>query len=153
MFCTKCGKENPDGAQFCGSCGTRVETTFGTYAMPASGPAAEPMIFGKAISTCFSKFATFKGRASRAEYWWFYLFCLLLSWGAMLVDRTRVLSTVVNLVLMIPALAAATRRLHDTNRSGWRQLLYFTIIGIFFVLYWLACKGDEQENRFGMPPV
>ncbi len=47
------------------------------------------MTFGNAISTCLSKFFDFNGRASRPEYWWFYLFSVLLAWGAMLVDSSQ----------------------------------------------------------------
>lgn len=116
-----------------------------------SGTVDNTMTFGKAISTCMSKFFNFNGRASRSEYWWFYLFTLLLSWGAMLVDRTQVLSTLLNLVFLFPVLSAGARRLHDTNRSGWWQLVMLTIIGIIPLIIWLATKGGEQENQYGSP--
>lgn len=110
-----------------------------------------PITFGNAISICMSKFFNFNGRASRPEYWWFYLFTLLLSWGAILVDRTQVVSMLINVVFLLPALAAGARRLHDTNRSGWWQLIILTIIGIIPLIIWLASKGSDQENQYGSP--
>jgi len=101
------------------------------------------------------KYATFKGRASRSEYWWFYLFFVLLSWGATIVgtvvssDFGPTLSGIVSLALFIPSVSAATRRLHDTGKSGWWQLLYFTIIGIPFLIYFLASRSDPNDNAYG----
>jgi uncharacterized membrane protein YhaH (DUF805 family) len=109
------------------------------------------MTFGKAISTCMSKFFDFNGRATRSEYWWFYLFTLLVSWGAMLVDRSQILSTLLNFVFLIPVLSAGSRRLHDTNRSGWWQLIMLTIIGIIPLIIWLATKGANEANEYGNP--
>ncbi len=153
MFCRKCGKENADAAKFCSGCGNVIATVAAvenaTYI--GSGNSHE-ITFGKSIAICFAKFFDFKGRASRPEYWWFYLFTILISWGAMLVDKTEILSGLVNLVLCIPIFSAGARRLHDTNRSGWWQLLYVTIIGIIPLLIWTASKGSDQENQYGNPP-
>ena len=97
------------------------------------------------------KYANFKGRASRPEYWWFYLFALLLSWGALIVDQSGVVGFIVNLSLMLPSTAVGVRRLHDTNQSGWWLLFAFTIIGVIPLVFWLASKGDEQSNNYGNP--
>ncbi len=107
--------------------------------------------FTNAISICMSKYFDFKGRATRSEYWWFYLFTILLSWGAILVDNTQVLSLLVNLVLMIPVFSAGARRLHDTNRSGWWQLLILTIIGIIPLIVLLSIEGKKEDNIHGNP--
>lgn len=152
MFCQKCGKENSEGTKFCANCGANSEivATARNFTATASG-GGDQMTFAKSLSTCFSKFFDFKGRASRPEYWWFYLFSLLIGWGAMLVDRSQSLSLLVNLILFFPVTSAGARRLHDTNRSGWWQLLYITIIGIIPVIIWTASKGSEQENQYGPP--
>jgi uncharacterized membrane protein YhaH (DUF805 family) len=152
MFCPKCGKENPDGLKFCGGCGADMTTpnTSAPAAMPA-GAAGSQMTFGKAISTCFGKYADFTGRAARPEYWWFYLFTLILSWASMFVDHSGIVSGIVNLGLLLPSLAAFVRRMHDTDRSGWWFLIAFTIIGLIPLIIWLASKGDAQANRFGNP--
>ena len=108
--------------------------------------ASTAVSFVEAITICMSKFADFKGRASRSEYWWFYLFALLLTWGSMLVDSTQVLSGIINLVLICPVFAVGARRLHDTNRSGWWQLLGVTIIGLIPLIIWLASEGKELDD-------
>ena len=87
------------------------------------------MNFGQAISTCFAKYATFSGRASRPEFWWFFLFQVLVSIAASMLSDT--LSGLVGLALLRPALAAGTRRLHDIGKSGWWQLIMLTVIGWF----------------------
>jgi uncharacterized membrane protein YhaH (DUF805 family) len=108
-----------------------------------------PATFGKAISTCLSKFFNFKGRASRPEYWWFYLFTSIISGGLILVDSTQALAGLFNIVFLFPLLAAGARRLHDTNRSGWWQLISITIIGVIPLIFWLSRKGSDQENLYG----
>ena len=52
------------------------------------------------------------------------------------------------LIFLFPGINVTTRRLHDVNRSGWWQLLYFTGIGSLVILYWTLIKGVDQENRF-----
>lgn len=152
MFCPKCGKENADGVKFCSSCGANISapSTFGS-AVTATGASSEQMTFGKAIATCFAKYIDFKGRASRPEFWWFYLFTILLSWGSMLVDSSQGLSMIVNLAVFLPVIAAGSRRLHDTNRSGWWQLIMLTVIGIIPLVIWWASKGSDKDNQYGSP--
>ena len=48
----------------------------------------------------------------------------------------------------VASIALTARRLHDSGKSGWWQLLYFTIIGIFLVLYWLIRKGNSNKNSY-----
>jgi uncharacterized membrane protein YhaH (DUF805 family) len=152
MFCPKCGKENADGVKFCGSCGANISTpSVSGQAVTASGTPSEQMTFGKAIATCFAKYVDFKGRASRPEFWWFYLFTILLGWGSILVDSSQVLSMFVNLAVFLPVIAAGSRRLHDTNRSGWWQLIMLTVIGIIPLVIWWASKGSDQDNQYGSP--
>ncbi|WP_346289054.1 DUF805 domain-containing protein [Zoogloea sp.] len=149
MFCPECGKETPASAKFCTHCGAKLQAT-GTAQQPGLIPlnAAEPMTFGQSIKTCLSKYADFKGRAGRPEYWWFFLFCLLLGWAGGIIDHSGTLTGFINLALLLPSLAAATRRLHDTGRSGWWQLLSLTVIGLIPLFYWLACRGNEEGERF-----
>ncbi len=149
MFCRACGKENADDAKSCVHCGA----VLGASAAPVqvSVAAGEQMSFGQSISVCMSKYVDFKGRASRSEYWWFYLFTVLLSWGAMLVDGSGIVSSIVNLAFLLPSLAAAARRLHDTNRSGWWMLISLTIIGLIPLIIWLATAGSRESNQYGEP--
>jgi uncharacterized membrane protein YhaH (DUF805 family) len=95
------------------------------------------MTFQDAIRICFSKYAEFGGRASRSEYWWFVLFVLLA--GTALSVISPKLAMVFYLATLLPSLAVATRRLHDTRRSGWWQLVALVpIVGVFVLLYFLA---------------
>ncbi len=151
MFCSKCGKENSEGVKFCGSCGANISNPASPSAMPTSNSSGEKMTFGKAISTCMGKYVDFNSRASRPEYWWFYLFTVLLSWGSLIVDHSGIVSGIVNLALLLPSLSAAVRRLHDTNRSGWWMIIAFTIIGLIPLIIWLASKGKDQVNEYGNP--
>lgn len=89
------------------------------------------MTFSEAIKTCFSKYATFSGRAIRSEYWWFTLFLFLGGFALGLVDAVLFsaiiadaspISSLFSLATFIPALAVTARRLHDSNRSGWWQI-------------------------------
>ena len=104
------------------------------------------MTFVESITTCFSKYATFRGRASRAEYWWWVLFCVV--GQVVLGELDHRWGGLFALATLLPYIAVATRRLHDTDRSGWFQLVGFIpLIGWLVLIYW--CVQDSQEpNRF-----
>jgi uncharacterized membrane protein YhaH (DUF805 family) len=105
------------------------------------------MGFTDAVKTCFRKYATFSGRASRPEYWWFFLFVILggivasildgLLFGATVVETETTKSVTTNgplaaifsLGTLVPGLAAGWRRMHDTGRSGL-FLLYPLIVSV-----------------------
>lgn len=102
----------------------------------------------KAISACFSKYATFSGRSSRSEFWYFYLFYLILYIGSLQLAAALEnpwIPLFVILPLFIPLLAAAVRRIHDTGRSGW-----FYLVPIYNIIL-LIQKGTPSDNRFGSP--
>ena len=104
----------------------------------------------ESISTCFKKYATFDGVARRSEYWWFYLFLIVASLVLNIVSES--LSGIFALATIVPSLAAGARRLHDTDRSGWWQLLTFVpIIGWIVLIVFLA--QDSKPNRFGVSAV
>ena len=118
------------------------------------------MGFGQAIAACMTDYATFSGRASRSEFWWFYLFVVLMSWGATLVAAAAfpadpaasdALSGLVNLMFLLPVLAAGARRLHDIGRSGWWQLLYLTGIGVILLIVWWVLSSRQERNAHGAP--
>ncbi|MBZ1351958.1 DUF805 domain-containing protein [Alcaligenaceae bacterium LF4-65] len=112
------------------------------------------MKFGTAVSTCLSKYATFSGRATRSEFWWFYLFTFLINWIASLAAG-NVVSLLVSLAFVLPLWAAGARRLHDIGRTGWWQLIFITVIGILVLIYWYAQETKPEENQYGVyvPPT
>jgi len=85
------------------------------------------MDFGTAIRTCFQKYAVFSGRARRSEYWYFFLFGVLVNIATSIVEAVINAATnqqvpiggLVSLALFLPQLAVNVRRIHDTDRSGW----------------------------------
>lgn len=107
------------------------------------------MDFVQAIKSCLGQYATFSGRASRSEYWWFFLFQVLV------MVATGMLGDVINglasLALLLPALAVGTRRLHDIGRTGWWQLLLLSGIGFLVLLYWWVQPGEGAGNIYGEP--
>jgi len=103
------------------------------------------MTFTESISTCFRKYATFEGTASRSEYWWFCLFLVLVSVGLSIVSEQ--LAAIFNLATLLPSIAAGARRLHDTDRSGWWQLLVLVpVVGWIVLLVFEIEKG--RPNRY-----
>ncbi|HQR50311.1 MAG TPA: DUF805 domain-containing protein [Methylophilaceae bacterium] len=109
------------------------------------------MNFGDAIKTCFSKYADFSGRAKRPEFWWFVLFLFLVSLVLGLVSNT--VSLLFSLGTLIPSLAVGARRLHDTNRSGWWQLIgLIPVIGWIVLIVFCAQEGESGDNQYGAPP-
>jgi len=104
------------------------------------------MNFGQAISVCFAKYATFTGRASRPEFWWFFLFQVLVSIAASMLGD--VVASLVSLALLLPALAVGARRLHDIGKSGWWQLIMLTVIGFFVLIYWWVQPGSEGGSEY-----
>jgi len=106
------------------------------------------MTFQESIKVCLTKYADFSGRATRSEYWWFFLFIILVSVATSLVSGT--LSLVFSLATLLPSIAAATRRLHDTNRNGWWQLICLVpVVGIIVLIVFLAqeSKGHSGPQR------
>ncbi|KFI40513.1 hypothetical protein BACT_1217 [Bifidobacterium actinocoloniiforme DSM 22766] len=86
--------------------------------------------FGAAIKRFFSKYADFSGRASRGEFWWSFLFLLLVGLGLGIVTGQMgrfgsYISYIWDLAVLVPNISIAVRRLHDSNLSGLWILLPF----------------------------
>ena len=114
----------------------------------------------QSVKTCFKKFATFDGRASRSEYWWFQFFYILVVIVAVILDGVLVggnletagaLEIVSQLILLLPALAVTARRLHDVDRSGWWMLVGITIVGLIPLFIWWLAPGTNKKNKYGNP--
>jgi uncharacterized membrane protein YhaH (DUF805 family) len=119
------------------------------------------MNFGQAISSGFRNYATFAGRASRSQYWFWVLFTAIGGIVTMILDYavfsdgdfTTPLNTIFNVICVLPSLAVGARRLHDIGRSGWWILLVLTIIGVIVLLVWACQKSDSGPNAYGPEPV
>ena len=113
-------------------------------AQPANNYSQE-IGFGDAIKICFNKFAEFEGRARRSEFWWWYLFTVLVGW-------IPYIGWLASLVFLIPSLAVGALRLHDTGRSGWLQFLMLVpcIGSIILIIWW--CEDSKGDNEYGPSP-
>ena len=112
------------------------------------------MTFGSSISTCLGKYANFKGRAIRSEYWWFYLFFVIISIVSSVISgvmfefgdpMSQGLPAIVNLAFTLPLLSAGARRLHDIGKSGWWQLILLTGVGAILLIIWW-CSGTKSDG-------
>ena len=109
------------------------------------------MNFTQAVSTCFRQYATFSGRASRSEFWWFALFTVIASIVASMLGE--VVNALVSLALLIPSIAVGARRLHDIGKTGWLQLLWIIpLIGWAILIYW-AVQPSGPPNEYGAAEV
>ena len=132
------------------------------------------MNFVQSISTVYSKYFVFSGRAIRSEFWWYMLFQTVISVALFFVP---VLGMVWNLANLVPIVAVTSRRLHDIDGTAWWQLLPLVglpvvLIGLLFsssimmmvgggmagiaylvILYWAACDGTPGPNHYGKDPL
>ena len=136
---------------------------------------APPRSFIEAIKVCLEKYAEFKGRASRSEFWWFYLahsFC-----SAVLTIGTGLVQTILALAIFVPYCAVGVRRFHDTNRSGagfigllaailfsgflfgtgfgGEDVVFFLVLVMANCLIALICfcaiRGKKEKNEYNLP--
>jgi len=101
------------------------------------------------------KYAEFEGRASRTEYWMFVLFYVIFSIVVSMADYmfgTFFLGLLLSLGLMIPSISIAARRLHDTGRSGWWQLIMLIPLLGFIVLFVFLVLDSHEDNDYGPNP-
>ena len=109
------------------------------------------------------KYAVFTGRAQRAEYWYFFLFNLIIAIALGIIDGLLgtysaesgygLLSGLYMLAVLIPGIAVGVRRLHDTNRSGWWMLIgLIPIIGTIVLIVFFVLDSTPGENQHGPNP-
>ena len=129
------------------------------------------MTFIESIKSCYGKYATFSGRATRSEYWWFSLasmLCATLTFavfsllGYLIIGDNvglsifaGVIAGLIGLVLFVifnflPMLSVTVRRLHDTGRSGFWYFIVLTVIGAIWFLVLMLLDSDD-ENQYGLP--
>lgn len=136
------------------------------------------MGFGQAVRTCLGKYGTFSGRASRSEFWWFYLFTVIVSGipiflggiflgissgssadgsagGVTLLIAVLlyIVGVLASLAFLIPSIAVGCRRLHDRGTSGWLQLLLLVpCANIVLLIFWILA-GTKGDNIYGPKPT
>jgi uncharacterized membrane protein YhaH (DUF805 family) len=90
----------------------------------------------ESIRTCLTKYADFNGVASRSEFWWFVLFVFIVALAVNYISP--LIGGLFGLAMLLPELAVGARRLHDTGRSGWWQLLLIVPFGIIvLIVFWV----------------
>lgn len=125
----------------------------GKEATPTAAPVRKPGFFEYYFIDLFiRRYADFKGKTSRRQFWMgglcfvlllLTLFCIDLATGLMFVC-----TLVGTLALTVPFAAAAIRRLHDTGRSGWWFLIqYVPVVGSIWLLVLLARKGETKAQK------
>jgi len=106
------------------------------------------------------KYAVFNGRAQRAEYWYFFLFNFIISIVLGVIDavispgtKIGILGGLYSLAVLIPSIAVAIRRLHDTNRSGWWLFIILVpIVGVIVLLVFMVQDSKPEQNQYGPNP-
>jgi uncharacterized membrane protein YhaH (DUF805 family) len=107
------------------------------------------------FTNALKKYADFSGRATRQEYWMYILFYMVFYIVLAVVEGVlglSILTTVFSLGLLVPTISLAARRLHDTGRTGWWQLLSLVpIVGSIVLIVFLVQDSDD-DNPYGPNP-
>jgi len=111
------------------------------------------MTFVEATQTCLRKYVDFTGRASRSEFWWFFLFQVILMVVISLLG-SETISGLVGLALVLPSLAVGARRLHDVGKSGWLLLInLIPLIGFLVLIFFWVQPSQPDGNAYGAVPA
>lgn len=126
------------------------------------------MNFTAAIRSFWSRFADFKGRSRRSEYWYVQLFLVVTNLAVAGIDLAlmdgdvdRFIANggggIVGLIwifaTIVPALAVLIRRLHDTGKTGWWALVGFIpLVGSIVLLVFTVTDSSPGENKYGTSP-
>ena len=116
------------------------------------------MTFFESITTCFKKYATFSGRATRSEFWYFFLFYVIATTIAPIMD-IFIFDTIYGMffwityiVTLLPYIAVWARRLHDINRSGWWiipiSITSVFIVGFIWFIIWSTKDSVKELNNY-----
>jgi uncharacterized membrane protein YhaH (DUF805 family) len=163
------GQQSQTQQSYSYSAGQQEGSSYGTgaaYGSASAGNIGGPtpgVGFVEAVQTCFSKYATFEGRARRSEYWFYTLFIWLvqvvLAVVGMIVlgtspeDGPNILMSIFSLATLVPSLAVFWRRMHDIGKSGaWFFLNLVPCIGSIVLLVFELTDSQPGENQFGMSP-
>ena len=133
-----------------------------------TGRPAQMMGFVDAVKNALqNNYVNFSGRASRSEYWWFYLFACLAVFGAQILggiitaalgDAGAMIGlgivVLVYLGLVLPNLGVSVRRMHDIGKSGWLLLVaIIPCVGVILLIVWMVSDGEPHDNAYGPVPT
>ena len=113
------------------------------------------MGFQESVKIAYNKYADFTGTASKAEFWWYSLYFLILLVIAAIIEEIiwpgqysdwGPIMLLVAIVHALPNWSTGARRLHDIGRTGWWQLLIFTGLGFLVLIYWWVQPSKYQNN-------
>ena len=162
--CATCGKDNQVAASFCQLCGTSLseDTASGILYRErldtSDGSTPQGMVsFTDAVKFGFKGYFQFGGRATRAEYWWWCLFWVIVFFTASLIDGVFSGSGIFTLLFVvgtvIPYWALLIRRLHDTNKTGWWVLtMFIPLVGPIIHLLLCCHPSHKGPNKYGADP-
>lgn len=132
--------------------------------------------FTEAIKRAFSKYCCFTGRASRSEFWWFYLFTQIVSYllsiplmittfrsvaagnieGIAIASNMSFGLWLVNLwglIVLLPSFGLLFRRLHDAGHSGWNWLwMFLPLAGPIIIIVFCCQESQPYDNKYGPEP-
>ena len=182
-YCSNCGFKPDPLAIICVRCGKPLKGSATNHANNTNHVNVAPQknnnvhTMGEAINSCFKKYATFSGRATRAEYWFFALFQFLimliplsmminpllasindpyyLSYGSgITIYAIGITFTIlIGFAFFLPALAVTVRRLHDTGKSGWLYFIgWIPYIGSIILLILVCQDSQPGDNQYGNNP-
>ena len=167
MFCSKCGAKLQEDSIFCSSCGVKIgyvsndgqlnDQPHDRFQQSSSSSYNEnreknPWEY---FTGALNKYVTFKGRARRAEYWYFALFYWIFFVASQIIDIGFLgfafedygpAFIILTLALFLPSWAVMVRRYHDIDKSAWHCLI--PIYGFILLFY----EGTPGPNRFGDDP-
>ncbi len=118
------------------------------------------MTFQQAVQSGLQNYANFKDRSCRSEYWWWFLFAIIVGVVGAVIDAIigiQIVSFIAGLALLLPGLAVGVRRLHDIGKSGWFILLgiipIINFIGVFVLIYFFVQPTQPVPNEWGTGPL
>ncbi len=154
--CRACGTSIEAASLFCSQCGAPQGQGGTRLAHKGDGI---PRDFANSVRICLQKYATFQGRAPRAEFWFFTLFVIIVGFtlGTVIGNlranvhaNFQVVLVIFYLGIILPSISVSVRRLHDLGKSGWWCCLsLIPVIGWIILLVWFCNSGTEGDNRFG----
>jgi uncharacterized membrane protein YhaH (DUF805 family) len=174
MHCGNCGKDRKETTNYCTNCGFLLNREFkfqdsilepNLSSQRSDNSTPKIIGFSQAVEFSYENWRNFNGRASRSEFWYYFLFNFLVIIGInpllalfsflMEEDLESLSAWIVFPFLLfsiIPSAASITRRLHDIGKSGINVLWSIIPFGGIVLLIWYCRPGNPHSNRYG-PPI